>query len=53
MGIKRFNFLTDDPFNRAHYAPWFLKALPDYDVVFSPRRANIQDLLNAGCPRVE
>ncbi|MFN6182410.1 MAG: glycosyltransferase [Dolichospermum sp.] len=53
MGIKRFNFLTDDPFNRAHYAPWFLKALPDYDVVFSPRSANIQDLLNAGCPRVE
>jgi len=53
MGIKRFNFLTDDPFNRAHYAPRFLKALPDYDVVFSPRRANIQDLLNAGCPRVE
>ncbi|MBD2139672.1 glycosyltransferase [Anabaena sp. FACHB-1237] len=53
MGIKRFNFLTDDPFNRAHYAPWFLKALPDYDVVFSPRRANIQDLLNAGCPRVK
>jgi hypothetical protein len=53
MGIKRFNVLTDDPFNRAHYAPWFLKALPDYDVVFSPRLANIQDLLNAGCPRVE
>lgn len=53
MGIKRFNFLTDDPFNRAHYAPWFFKALPHYDIVFSPRRANIQDLLNAGCSRVE
>ncbi len=53
MGIQRLNFLTDDPFNPAHYAPWFFKALPYYDIVFSPRRANIQDLLNAGCPRVE
>ncbi|MDB9456400.1 glycosyltransferase [Dolichospermum circinale CS-534/05] len=53
MGIKRLNFLTDDPFNPAHYAPWFFKALPHYDIVFSPRRANIEDLLNAGCPQVE
>ncbi|WP_392534632.1 glycosyltransferase [Nostoc sp. C117] len=53
MGIKRINFLTDDPWNRYHYAPWFLHALPHYDIVFSPRRANIDDILQAGCPNVE
>lgn len=53
MGVKRLNFLTDDPWNQAHYAPWFLRALPHYDIVFSPRRANIQDLLRAGCSQVE
>lgn len=52
MGIQRINFLTDDPFNPAQYAPWFFKALPQYDIVFSPRRANIEDLLNTGCPQV-
>jgi spore maturation protein CgeB len=53
MGIVKLNFLTDDPWNPAHYAPWFLKALPHYDIVFCPRRAAIDDLLNLGCRRVE
>jgi hypothetical protein len=53
LGVKKLNFLTDDPWNRSHYAPWFLKALPYYDVVFSPRRANMPDLFKVGCPRVE
>jgi spore maturation protein CgeB len=53
LGITRLNFLTDDPWNPAHYAPWFLKALPHYDIVFCPRRAAIDDLLNLGCRRVE
>jgi spore maturation protein CgeB len=53
LGIKKLNFLTDDPWNPAHYAPWFLKALPHYDIVFSPRRAMINELLNLGCRRVE
>lgn len=53
MGIQRLNFLTDDPWNSAHYAPWFFQALPHYDIVFSPRRANLNDLLRAGCQRVE
>ena len=51
--VVRLNFLTDDPWNPAHTAPWFMRALPHYDVVFSPRRANLQDLCAAGCPRVE
>lgn len=53
MGIKTINFLTDDPWNKAHYAPWFQKALPEYELIFSPRRANIPDLTKLGCKRVE
>jgi spore maturation protein CgeB len=52
MGIKRLNFLTDDPWNPAHHAPWFMKTLPLYDLVFSPRRANLADLRQIGCKQV-
>jgi spore maturation protein CgeB len=52
LGIKTANFLTDDPWNRAHRAAWFLEALPLYDVIFTPRRANAEELLAAGCARV-
>lgn len=52
-GIARVNYLTDDPWNPAHRAPWFLNALSKYDVVFSPRRANLDDLRSLGGPRVE
>jgi spore maturation protein CgeB len=52
-GLRRVNFLTDDPWNPVHYASWFFRALPEYDVVFTPRRANINDLRQAGCRRVE
>ena len=51
-GIVSLNFLTDDPWNRAQYAPWFLKVLPRYDAVFSPRRANLEDLRAHGCRAV-
>jgi hypothetical protein len=53
LGIQRLNFLTDDPWNPAHYAPWFFKSLPHYDIVFSPRRANMDDLVRAGCRNVQ
>jgi hypothetical protein len=52
-GIRRVNFLTDDPWNRAHRAPWFLAALPHYDHVWSPRHANMHDLRRAGVRRVD
>jgi hypothetical protein len=52
LGITRINFLTDDPWNSAHRAPWFLRALNRYDYVFSPRHANIEDLCSIGCPHV-
>ncbi len=52
VGTQRLNFLTDDPWNPAHYAPWFMKALPLYDHVFSPRRANLEDIRLLGCRQV-
>jgi spore maturation protein CgeB len=52
LGVRRINFLTDDPWNQAHYASWFMKALPHYDQVFSPRRANLEDLHRVGCRNV-
>lgn len=47
MGVRRVNYLTDDPWNPAHRAKWFFAALPEYDYIFSPRRANIEDLRRA------
>lgn len=52
LGIRRLNYLTDDPWNPAHRAPWFAAALPLYDYVFSPRRANLGDLRQLGCRQV-
>ena len=52
-GVLRVNYLTDDPWSKAHRARWFMKALMQYDFVFSPRRANIGDLKAAGCRVVE
>lgn len=49
MGIPCANYLTDDPWNPAHRAGWFLEALPNYGLIFSPRRANLPDLEQAGC----
>ena len=49
LHVRRMNYLTDDPWNRAHRAPWFLRALPQYDYVFSPRRAILSDLRQLGC----
>jgi spore maturation protein CgeB len=52
LGIARINFLTDDPLNPAHRAPWFLESLPHYDHIFSPRIANISDIRALGCRSV-
>jgi spore maturation protein CgeB len=51
-GVLRVNFLTDDPWNPVHQAPWFLAALPRYDWVFSPRYANLSQIRALG-PQVE
>lgn len=40
-GVRKVNYSTDDPWNPAHRAGWFLQALPGYDCVFSTREANL------------
>src|SRR5581483_8473498 len=52
-GVARLNFLTDDPWNQNHRAEWFLRALPRYDVVFTPRLQNLEDLRKIGCANVQ
>lgn len=52
MQIKVANFLTDDPWNRHHHTPTFLNALPAYDHVFTPRRANMGDIRSLLGPQV-
>jgi len=49
LGVRRVNYLTDDPWNPAHRAAWFLEALPHYDHVFSPRLSNLEALRAHGC----
>jgi hypothetical protein len=48
-GTVMANYSTDDPWNPALRARWHLKALPHYDVIFTPRRANVDDFRRHGC----
>ena len=52
LGIARLNYLTDDPWNPAHRADWFLRALPYYSHIFSPRQSNLDMLRAHGCREV-
>jgi spore maturation protein CgeB len=52
LGIQRLNYLTDDPWNSAHRSSWFMRSLPLYDHVFSPRRAILDDVRRLGCSQV-
>ena len=52
LGVQRMNYLTDDPWNSAHQARWFLRGLPSYDSVFSPRRSLLDQLRSIGCAQV-
>jgi spore maturation protein CgeB len=53
LGVKRVNFLTDDPWNPANAAVFFWKSLRQYDVIFTPRQSNVADLQAHGCQRVK
>lgn len=46
------NYSTDDPWNPLSHARWFLRALSQYDIVASPRTANLTDLEKLGCRSV-
>ncbi len=48
MGVTCFNYSTDDPWNKAMQASWHLRALPEYDAVFTTRAANLDCFRNIG-----
>jgi hypothetical protein len=52
MGIVCVNYSTDDPWNPALRAGWHQEALPQYDAIFTTRRANIDSFVQIGCRRV-
>jgi hypothetical protein len=52
-GVRCLNFASDDPWNPRLSADWQLRALPHYDLIFTPRRANLEDFRRLGCQRVE
>jgi spore maturation protein CgeB len=49
LGIFCINYATDDPWNPTQSARWHLRALPAYNMVFTPRRANLNDIRRLGC----
>ena len=52
IGIACFNYATDDPWNRAMRASWHLRALPEYDAVFTTRKANLDCFREIGVAAV-
>jgi spore maturation protein CgeB len=52
MGIACFNYSTDDPWNKAMRASWHLRALPEYDAVFTTRSANLDCFRSIGVVNV-
>jgi glycosyltransferase involved in cell wall biosynthesis len=51
-GIRCANYSTDDPWARLQRSRWMLAALPHYDIVFTTRTANMDDLRALGCRSV-
>jgi spore maturation protein CgeB len=47
-GARVVNYSTDDPWNPVLRAPWFITALPAYDVVFTTRHANMAEFRKIG-----
>jgi spore maturation protein CgeB len=52
IGIVCINYSTDDPWNTALRASWHLRALPEYDAVFTTRLANLDCFRKLGCAAV-
>ncbi|HEY3824913.1 MAG TPA: glycosyltransferase [Bryobacteraceae bacterium] len=52
LGAQRVLFVTDDPWNPAHRAQWFLRTLPLYDRIFTTKRATVADLQAASTGEV-
>jgi hypothetical protein len=52
LGIITMVFLTDDPWIPWRKSRWFMRALLEYDAVFSTRWQNLDDLRRLGCRAV-
>ena len=52
-GITVIAWYTDDPWNRRHRNSVVFNSIQHYDLVLTPRRANINDFYQAGARRVE
>jgi spore maturation protein CgeB len=52
LGAKVVNYSTDDPWNSVQKSSWFVTTLPAYDVVFTPRRANLSQFCEIGVRRL-
>jgi spore maturation protein CgeB len=52
LGVRTINYLTDDPWNASNGAGFFWDAVREYNSVYSPRHANIEDLRRHGCSDV-
>jgi len=52
LGVCCLHYSTDDPWNPGHHAGWFLRTLPLYDIVFTPRTANMAEFVALGCEQV-
>jgi spore maturation protein CgeB len=48
LGATVANYSTDDPWNEYLKAPWFVTTLACYDIIFTPRRENIEDFRRSG-----
>lgn len=53
MGVLCLHYSTDDPWNPGQQASWFMRSLPVYDLIFSPRRRNLADFRALGCANVQ
>lgn len=42
--VYTINFVTDDPWNPVHYSQWFHSSLKAYDLLLTPRKANLGEL---------
>jgi spore maturation protein CgeB len=52
LSIVSVNYSTDDPWNPAIRSKRHLRALPLYDLIFTPRRSNLDDFRRLGCAKV-
>jgi len=44
QGVKTVNFLSDDPWNSNESSSWFMRSLPSYHLLTTPRKSNFAEL---------